>query len=117
MEATVVKLPVRVRLTCSKCGAGGEASCDCGVPYVPAGDRAAAAIAANPTKSNRAIADDLGVSEPTVRRARNATASHDAVGKRTGKDGKARKMPVRRIAKVQDVHVVSIPARGDDAAA
>ena len=67
--------------------------------------RAAAAVAANPEKSNRAIAAETGLSEPTVRRAR--TASHDAVertgavGKdlpvaRTGLDGKTRRLPEQK---------------------
>jgi hypothetical protein len=47
---------------------------------VTAGQRAAEAIAANPLKSNRAIAEDLVICEPTVRRARKSHASHDAPG-------------------------------------
>jgi len=43
--------------------------------YIPAGQRAAEAIAANPRKSNVAIADDLGVSEWTVRDARKKSTS------------------------------------------
>ena len=72
---------------CSKCGAHARAACNCGVEYVPARERAAAAVAANPEKSNRAIAGDIGVSEPTVRRARSG-ASYDAPEKRVGQDGK-----------------------------
>lgn len=60
------------RLQCSSCGAEANASCDCGKPYVPAGARAAAAVAANPEKSDRAIAADIGVSRTTVQRARDA---------------------------------------------
>ena len=55
-----------VRYECPKCGN----DCQCGVPYVPKTVRAAEAIRANPEKSNRAIADETGLSEPTVRRAR-----------------------------------------------
>jgi hypothetical protein len=72
-------------LACSACGAAGEANCDCGAPYMPASVRAAKAIAKNPGKSNRAIAADTGISEPTIRRAR---ASDDAPERVTGKDGK-----------------------------
>ena len=94
----VIPLPVRQQLVCSECGADGEGSCRCGAPYVPAGQRAADAIAANPTKSNCAIAEEVGVNPETVRRARkNSTAADAAVEeKRTGKDGKSRRMPQSR---------------------
>jgi hypothetical protein len=75
------------------CGANGEGSCQCGAPYVPAGLRAAQAIAASPDKSDRAIAQEIGVGRETVRRARKSTAPHEAVAKRTGKDGKSRELP------------------------
>jgi Winged helix-turn-helix DNA-binding len=57
--------------------------------------RAAEAIQANPLKSNRAIAEELGISEPTVRRARKSPASRDApaLGKRIGRDGKGYRLP------------------------
>jgi hypothetical protein len=73
-----------VRYECPKCGN----DCQCGVPYVPKTVRAAEAIRANPEKSNRAIADETGLSEPTVRRAR---ASDDApeLERVTGRDGKS----------------------------
>ena len=82
-----------VRLACSACGAEANASCNCGKPYLPR-ERAAEAVAAHPEKSNRAIADEIGASEATVRRARDATASGDAVAEpRIGRDGKARRLP------------------------
>jgi hypothetical protein len=62
--------------------------------YVPAGRRAEEAVKANPGKSNRAIADEIGVGKDTVRRAR--TGASAPVEKRVGKDGKTRKMPTRR---------------------
>lgn len=79
---------------CSACGV--DAGCNCGAPLMSKAQRAAEAIAANPHKSNRAIAEEAGLSEPTVRRAR--TASCDAVEDepRVGLDGKQRRMPVRR---------------------
>jgi hypothetical protein len=83
-----IKVAVQ-RMSCSACGAEANASCTCGVPYVPKAMRAAVAIAADPTKSNRAIADEIGVSEPTVRRAREAGASHDAAATHIGRDGKS----------------------------
>jgi hypothetical protein len=72
-------------LACTECGAEAYASCNCHKAYKPV-DLAAKAIAANPSKSNRAIAAEIGVSEPTVRRARGA--SPDAPDEHTGLDGK-----------------------------
>ena len=72
-------------LACSRCGAESTAPCACPAPHMPAHRwvraavaevsgsalaRATAAIEASPEKSNRAIAAEIGVSEPTVRRAR-----------------------------------------------
>ncbi len=52
-------------------------------------DRALEAIRANPQKSNRAIADEIGVSKDTVRRAREATGDQSLTDKpRVGQDGK-----------------------------
>lgn len=94
--ATIHRLPVRARLVCKACGAAGEGSCGCGADYVPAGERAAEAVAANPAKSDRAIAEEIGVSHPTVAKARKAaTGKSLPVDKRTGRDGKARKLPTR----------------------
>jgi hypothetical protein len=73
------------RMVCTGCGAEANASCDCGKAYVPKSVQAAEAIRANPEKSNRVIADETGLSEPTVRRAR---ASDDAPATVTGRDGK-----------------------------
>ena len=88
MTATVLNLlPQPQALECSECGATAVAPCHCGVSYVPAGMRAAKAIAANPEKSNRALATETGISEATIRRARPA-ASCDAPETRVGQDGK-----------------------------
>jgi len=87
-------------MECSSCGAAGIAACDCGAPYMPASAAAAKAIAANPGKSNRAISDETGISEATIRRV--ATASNDAVTTRTGKDGITRVIPKRKV-KTDDV--------------
>jgi hypothetical protein len=84
-----------VRLSCTGCGAEANASCDCHKPYVPAAAKAAAAIAANPNKSDRAIAAEIGVAPNTVRTARQATAQDCAVDERVGLDGKTRKLPQR----------------------
>jgi hypothetical protein len=80
---------------CSKCGVEAAAACDCGAPYLPATARAAKAIAENPGKSDRAIAAEIGVSDRTVNRARS---TYDAVEKRVGADGKARKQPAKKAA-------------------
>ena len=90
---TVLQIVQRVNraMECSSCGAAGIAACDCGAPYLPASARAAQAIAANPEKSDRAIAADIGVSDRTVNRARTATS--DAVDTRVGLDGKVRRLP------------------------
>src|SRR5262249_2521660 len=83
-------------MQCSSCGAEGIAACDCGAPYLPASARAAKAVAANPEKSDRALAAEIGVGSNTVRRARQSTAPSGAVApvdSRIGLDGKTRRMP------------------------
>lgn len=78
------------RICCIRCSAKSKAVCSCGAPYVgehrwadpmPAPietetklDRAAAALASHPTKSDRAIAAAIGVSHQTVKRAREKLA-------------------------------------------
>lgn len=96
MTGTVLNLrsPSIAQLKCSACGAKADASCNCGAPYLAAGQRAEVAVKANPEKSDRAIAEEIGVSDFTVRKARKkSTASDHAVGKRTGRDGKVRRLP------------------------
>jgi hypothetical protein len=97
MRNNVVKLPRALpKIECSSCGATADAACDCGAPYVSAGAKAAKAVAANPEKSNRAIAAEIGVGLGTVNRARKLTEPNGSVEKRVGLDGKARKHPTRR---------------------
>jgi len=84
-----------MQMHCSSCGSAAKATCNCGVAYIPAGEFAARAVAANPEKSDRAIAKEIGVAPNTVRKARQSTAQKCAVGKRIGKDGKIRKLPQR----------------------
>lgn len=85
--------PIAINWQCSACGI--DAGCNCGAPLMSKAQRAAEALAASPQMSNRAIAEETGLSEPTIRRAR--TASSDAVDKepRIGLDGKQRRMPIR----------------------
>jgi hypothetical protein len=84
------------RLICSGCGAETNATCNCGMDYKPKAARAREAVAANPEKSDRAIAKEIGVSHPTVGKARQeAIGNHLPVEHRTGLDGKIRKVPER----------------------
>ena len=107
-------------IRCSRCSAKSKTECGCGAPYVgvhrwamPVGpaperkpdgkltlltalDRAMAAITAHPAKSNRSIAAEIGVAEPTVRRARRQlkkAGTDDAVDDavRIGRDGRRRR--------------------------
>ena len=74
--------------------ASGTGSCHCGAPYVPAGERTKAALPANTDKTDRALAAELGVSHMTIRRAREvAGVTNVTPEKRTGRDGKTRRMP------------------------
>jgi hypothetical protein len=89
---TAPALKLKPLLKCERCNAEITAGCSCGVSYVPASIRAADALAADPEKSDRAIAEDIGVGKDTVRRARKATGAPAPV-KRTGLDGKKRRAP------------------------
>ena len=91
--ATVHQISIQ-RMVCTGCGAEANASCNCGKAYVPKAVRAAEAVTANPEKSDRAIAAEIGVSDKTVAKAR--TAEQSAV-ERTGLDGKTRKLPERKV--------------------
>lgn len=95
---TVIQMNVQ-RLACTACGAEAHASCNCGKPYLPAKQRAKDAIKANPQKSDRAIAADLGISHPTVSKARRETTGNELPvdEPRVGLDGKVRRLPVRLV--------------------
>ena len=58
-------------------------------PAVAKSIRAAEAIKANPGKSDRAIAADIGVSHPTVAKARSELGGNNLPPERTGQDGKS----------------------------
>jgi hypothetical protein len=82
------------KLYCSECGAKAEATCDCGVAYVPAGVAAAKAVAAHWEQSDRAIAKKIGIHYSTVREARlKLTGGNPSVDKRIGLDGRTRRLP------------------------
>ena len=82
------QLETNTLMVCTACGAEAKASCACGVGYMPKAVRAAEAIKANPEKSDRAIAEELGVSDMTVGRARKQVQHDVAPEKRVGLDGK-----------------------------
>lgn len=84
---TVIKMSIQ-RMVCTGCGAEANASCNCGVSYVAKSVRAAQAIKANPGKSDRAIAVDLGINQSTVSRVRNSGDAY-ASPERIGQDGKS----------------------------
>lgn len=85
------------QLVCVSCGAETNASCNCGKPYVPKIVRAIEAVKTNPEKSNRAIAQEIGVSYDTVNKARKQLTDHLSVetGPRLGLDGKTRQVPAK----------------------
>jgi hypothetical protein len=65
-------------------------------PPVTALDRAKAAIETAPERSNRSIAEEIGVDEGTVRKARKISAVDSAVETRLGLDGRRRRLPGER---------------------
>lgn len=91
---TIMQISVQ-RMVCTSCGVEANASCNCGKPYIPAKVRAAEAIAANPQKSNRAIAEELGVDKRTVDTARRELGGDDSPPEREGRDGKIYHLPSR----------------------
>ncbi len=93
---SVIAMAVQ-QMTCTGCGAEANASCNCGKPYVPKKQRAADAIAANPQKSDRAIAADIGVSAETVHKARRESPANELAPEREGLDGKVYRLPVREV--------------------
>jgi hypothetical protein len=81
-----------VRLQCSACGAQTDAPCSCGAEYKPVADRLAEYDKANPGRSTRRAARDLGTSQTAVQKARRRSGEHGcsphSVPKVTGDDGK-----------------------------
>lgn len=65
-----------------------------GKPYVPKKQRAAEAIAANPNKSDRAIAADLGLATSTVQDGAKFMWPRP-FDEREGRDGKIYRLPGR----------------------
>lgn len=89
----VIQISVR-RLECVECGAEANATCDCNKPYVRAAQRVAEYDKANPGRSTRRVAADLGVSQPVVVEARKSGDRHLSPDVVTGRDGK--QYPARR---------------------
>lgn len=85
------------QMVCTACGSEANASCNCGKPYLPKKSLAAKAIAANPQKSDRAIAADIGVDHKTVGAARRELGGEDSPPEREGRDGKVYRLPVREV--------------------
>jgi hypothetical protein len=97
MTATIHKLsPLTIgRLACTSCGAETNAACNCGAPYVPAAQRVKEYDAANPGKSTRAAAADLGISKSAVSKARDQVSTDGHVTGRDGKQYPAKKPKLR----------------------
>jgi hypothetical protein len=91
-----------MRMHCAECGSFVKVACRCGASYIPASQYAAVAIKRHPEKSDRAIAAEIGVSKDTVRRARSTGAKAPVESaRRTGRDGKARRLPQVEIARAE----------------
>lgn len=111
-------VPKQQIVECTDCGASGKLSglihkkgCSCPGTYDAPGTRAKAAIAANPEKSNRAIADAIGVTDMTVLRARKSEgATNVAPEKRLGKDGKS--YPAKRPLTEKQAKIVALKDSG-----
>jgi hypothetical protein len=107
--STVVRLKPKSDLPilrCTACLKTVDAPCECGAPIevLRPRDAAAKALAADPTKSNVAIAEEIGISDETVRKVRNSHSNKlegddDEPERVTGKDGK--KYPAKRKAKAK----------------
>jgi hypothetical protein len=110
IETAAIKVSIQ-RLQCSACGAEANAACNCGKPYVPASVKAAEAVKANPEKSDRAIAKEIGVDHKTVAKARSATGEYSPV-ERTGLDGKTRKLQPRVVPE-RELEVFKAIAKGE----
>jgi hypothetical protein len=106
MEGGVMRAPTEQvisisRLICIGCGAETNATCNCGMEYRPKSERAREAVEANPEKSNRAIAKEIGADKVIVDRARKqleASGDMSPVKERIGLDRKTRKVPEKKRA-------------------
>ena len=85
------------RRVCSACGV--NASCECGVEYIAAGEFAKRKAKQHPDWSNRRVAKEYGLSNQTVMRAR-AGCPNEQPEKRLGADGKS--YPALRVVDVKE---------------
>lgn len=113
----VNKVTGKLALRCSACGSFTEATCGCGVGYVPAGEYAAKAVAdpANASKSARQIAREIGISDSTVREAlkKSGARNHAPETSVTGKDGKSYKARKAEKTNAAGKAIDQILARGE----
>jgi hypothetical protein len=84
--------PVARKVECAACGAEADAvfhpTCGCNAGFRSKRQRAAEAIKADPSKSNRMIAEEIDADEKTVRHAREQVRTPAAPEQITGRDGK-----------------------------
>jgi hypothetical protein len=92
------------RLKCSTCGIEVDAGCDCGAPYVPAAKRVPEYDKAKPGRSTRAAAADLGISNKTVSKARQAVTEVTPGATITGRDGK--NYPAKKSKTKEEVEII-----------
>jgi hypothetical protein len=99
------------RLRCTKCGAEADASCNCGEPYLPAAIRVKEYDKANPGKSTRAAAADLGISKSEVGRARLSVVLDGTPETVTGLDGKTYKAKGKARAPKKEEPIAAAPPK------
>lgn len=103
-------------IKCTICGAVGELGCDHGEgAYRPLSYFVTEALKKTPERSDRAIAEEIGVSNSTVSVARKQLCDHRTVEKRVGLDGKMRRMPTRvtRRATAQEAEAAGFKPTGE----
>lgn len=100
-----------MKMCCPSCGANARAGCNCGVDYVPAGEYAAQQVAKpeNREKSNRMLADEIGVSKDTVRTARKVGGEKSPPEKRVGRDGKKQSATKKKSKRQQGGGTATVP--------
>jgi hypothetical protein len=103
------------QIKCTVCGACGEVGCEHGPgAYRPLAYFVTKALEEHPEKSDRMIAEELGVDHKTVGAARKQLGSNSPVEKRVGKDGKSRRQPQRtRAATPQEAEAAGFKSTGE----
>lgn len=99
-ENTVIKMSVQ-RMVCTGCGSEANATCDCGVSYVPKAVRARQMREADPNRSLGSIAEELGVARQSVSDALKV-AGHLPPAQVVGRDGKTYPAKLRMVDDVDD---------------